>query len=177
MIRQCTLSLVVLAFTAVVKADEHFVTIQGVTGNRIQVVQNSGPVRGMGQGMGRGRRGGGIEGQPAQGIGRGRGRFGGRALPQTPKTVVVPALAKITIAMRERRTFEFRVMGEIAGGLRNPIFTDMKQPMEARIVATNGIISEINVITGDTDINQTSTTSSGESVLAVKPKRPPMKRK
>ncbi|MCR9197680.1 MAG: hypothetical protein NXI04_03455 [Planctomycetaceae bacterium] len=89
----------------------------------------------------------------------------------------VPSTAKITTAMRERRTFEFRVMGEIAGGLRNPIFTRMKEPMQARIVTRNNTITEINVITGDTDINQTSTSSSGESIIAVKPKRPPMKRK
>lgn len=186
MIRRYSILVVVLAFTTAVQADETFVILHSVSGNRIQVSPGS-----AGQGMGpRGRGAGGMEAQPTQGIGRGRGRsgggaagggrgrgrFGGQTQPKTT-TVNVPSTAKITTAMRERRTFEFRVMGEIAGGLRNPIFTRMKEPMQARIVTRNNTITEINVITGDTDINQTSTSSSGESIIAVKPKRPPMKRK
>lgn len=181
-----TLVVAVFTLATTVQAEQTFVTIHGVSGNRIQVSQDAG-----GQGMGRGRRGvGGMQVQPNQGMGRGRGRFGGDAAggdlgrgrfggQNQPKTttVVVPSTAKITTAMRERRTFEFRVMGEIAGGLRNPIFTRMKEPMQARIVTMNNIITEINVITGDTDINQTSTSSGGDSIIAVKPKRPPMKRK
>ena len=173
-----------LAIPAVAQTEETFVTIQKVVGNRIAFVESSG---GRGGGM-RGRGGGGVEAQPAEGGGRGRfggggagggrgrGRFGGQTQPQTT-TVIVPSTAKITTAMRQRRTFEFRVMGEIAGGIRNPIFTRMKEPMQARIVTNDNRITEINVITGDTDINQTSTALSGESIIAVKPKRPPMKRK
>jgi len=92
-------------------------------------------------------------------------------------TILLPPAVKVTTAMRERRTFELRVMGEIAGGLRNPILARLKAPLPARLVSRNGVITEVNVITGDTDINQTATSSSGESIIAVKPKRPPMKRK
>ena len=186
MLRSSTLPIAIIVLTTAVQADETFVTIHGVNGNRMQVVQGAG-----GQGARRrGRGGGAIEAQPTQGMGRGQGRFGrndadggrrrvgfGGQNPPKITTVVVPSTAKITTAMRERRTFAFRVMGEIAGGLRNPIFTRMKEPMQARLVTKNNTITEINVITGDTDINQTSTSSNGESIIAVKPKRPPMKRK
>ncbi|HBE67947.1 MAG TPA: hypothetical protein DDW52_07340 [Planctomycetaceae bacterium] len=77
--------------------------------------------------------------------------------------------------MRERRTFEFRVMGEIPGGLKNPLFASIKEPLPARIVTKNSRIVEINVVTGVTDINQSATASSGANAIAVKPKRPPTK--
>ena len=179
--------------------EESFVTIHSVSGNRLQIaVSATGPrgtaglggapsrpsaadTQGSGTGgrfSGRGRRRfGGGQGTDSSGSaagGRGRGRFGQTSPKLT--TITVPTTAKITVAMRERRTFEFRVMGELAGGLRHPVFTRMKSPLQARIVTRGNRITEINVVTGDTDINQTATTSEGENIVAVKPKRPPMKR-
>ena len=162
--------MILFGWTAILQADESFISIHAVSGNRIQISPASG---------GRGMRGGGQPNQDANTNQtgppgrRGRGRMqGGVQLT----SVVIPATTKVTNAMRERRTFEFRVMGEIAGGLRNPIFRQMKQPLQARIVTRNKVITEINVVTGETDINQTAT-SNGQSVIAVKPKRPPMKRR
>ena len=152
-------------------ADEAFVTIHAAKGNRLQISQSSGAEPGMQRG-GRGARFGGTGDAP----GRGRGRFAGRN-PVQPTIVTVPVQAKITTAMRERRTFRFRVMGELAGGLRNKVFTAMKSPLQARIFTRNNIVVELNVITGDTDINQTATAEGGQSIIAVKPRRPPMKRK
>lgn len=141
-------------------AEEAFVTIQQVRGNQIAVVKDAG---------GRGRRGGG--GAPVAG----RGRRGGAAASQVV-TLNVPSDVKITTAMRERRTFEFRVGGELAGGLKHRIFTEMKEPLPARIVTEGSRITEINVITPQIDINQSQTTSSGQTVIAVRPKRPPIKK-
>jgi hypothetical protein len=78
--------------------------------------------------------------------------------------------------MRERRTFEFRVGAELAGGLKHRVFQEMKAPLSARIVSEGNQIMEINVIIPETDINQSTATSSGEVIIAVRPKRPPMKR-
>lgn len=189
--------LAALMFCPDLYGEETFVTIHSVSGNRLQVALNAAGARGTtGQGAaasgpsapdteggggrfsGRGRRRfGGGQGAPANGspaAGRGRGRFGQTSPKLT--TITVPTTAKITVAMRERRTFEFRVMGELAGGLRHPVFTRMKTPLQARIVTRGNRITEINVVTGDTDINQTATTSDGDNIVAVKPKRPPMKR-
>ena len=177
-----------LAIPVVARSEERFITIQKVLGNRIAFVESSGG-RGMQRGgggqaqdaaqnggtpsAGRGRRmrGGGM----AQGRGMrgGRGRGGGN-LSQT-LTAVIPADAKITAAMRERRTFEFRVGIELAGGMRHPVFTRMQKPLSARIVTQGNRITELNVITEDTDVNQRNTSSSGQTVIAVKPKRPPRK--
>lgn len=218
------LTLVLLIAPSVGSAEETFVTIHKVTGNRIEVTKD---VVGTGGGRGRGMRGGGAgangnqQSQPGsggrgmrgrssnednsgfrrrgfgrgmrggsnkqgsqsgstggRGFGRGRfGRSGASASSAKTTTITVPTDAKITSAMRERRTFEFRVLGEISGGLRNRIFTKMKSPMQARIVTKNNRITEINVISGGTDINQTATNPTGQSVLAVRPKRPPMKKK
>lgn len=145
-------------------ADEAFVSIQRVSGNQIAVVMDEG---------GRGRRGGRVEGGDAIPQ-RGRRRA---MANQQPLILTVPADAKITTAMRERRTFEFRVGGELGGGLRHRIFTEMRQPLSARIVSEGNRITEINVITPQIDINQSQTDSSGRSVIAVRPKRPPVKRK
>lgn len=142
-------------------AEETFVTIQKVSGNRMLVVKDD-----AGSGGGRGR-----------GMASGRGRRGGATTTSSAVSVTVPPTAKITSAMRERRTFEFRVLGEIPGGLRNSAFQRMNEPLKARIVTKNNHITEVNVISGDTDINQSATSSSGQTILAVKPKRPPMKRK
>ncbi len=182
MARFCIASLLLFTFPQLTAAEETFVTIHKVSGNQIFVAKSSGTGRGM-RGGGNAEAGGSAGGSPsgrrggaAASGGRGRGRFGNTAQTQLA-TVTVPRTAKITNALRERRTFEFRVMGEIAGGLRNAIFTRMKEPMQARIVSKSNVITEINVISGDTDINQSSTTSSGQNVIAVKPKRPPMKKK
>lgn len=114
--------------------------------------------------------------------GQGGGRFAGRgprgrANSSQVVIVTVPTSAKITSAMRERRTFEFRVGAELAGGLKNPLFRNLTEPLSARIVSHGNRITEVNVITAATDINQTNTDrDSGKTVIAVRPKRPPMKK-
>lgn len=138
-------------------AEETFLTIQQVRGNQIVVVKDAGG----------GRRGG----RAAM-----AGRGAGAAANQTT-LLTVPADAKITTAMRERRTFEFRVGGELAGGLQHGIFREMKGPLSARIVTEGNRITEINVITPQIDINQSQTDASGQTVIAIRPKRPPMKKK
>jgi hypothetical protein len=77
--------------------------------------------------------------------------------------------------MRERRTFEFRLGIELAGGMRHPVFTRMQNPLSARIVTQGNRITQLNVITDDTDVNQRNTSATGQTVIAVKPKRPPSK--
>lgn len=171
-------TLLVLAGFAVVnaaaKAEETFVSIHKVIGNRMSISKSS-------TGFGRGRRGGTsttAQSEQTGGRGRGRGRFAGRGASSAQQIVVtVPASAKITSGMRERRTFEFRAGAELSGGLRNRIFKDIKEPLSARIVTKGNVITEVNVITDQTDINQSNTDSSGRKVIAIRPKRPPMKRK
>ena len=188
-----------LTLPALLHADETFVKIQRVSGNQVAVVPDeaNGGGRAMrgggggaamrGGGGGAAMRGGGggaamrggmqgggaatVPGQP----GFGRGRRGGAATSQ-PTILTVPPATKITSAMRERRTFEFRVGAELAGGLKHRVFEEMKTPLSARIVSDGNQITEINVIISETDINQSTTTSSGEAIIAVRPKRPPMKR-
>ncbi|QDU30796.1 hypothetical protein ETAA8_59450 [Anatilimnocola aggregata] len=130
-------------------AEETFMTIQQVRGNQIAVVKDA----------------------------VGGGRRGGAAAASQPTVLTVPADAKITTAMRERRTFEFRVGGELAGGLQHGIFREMKGPLSARIVTEGNRITEINVITPQIDINQSQTDASGQTVIAIRPKRPPLKKK
>ncbi|WP_148080138.1 hypothetical protein [Roseimaritima ulvae] len=153
--------MMLFAIPAVARSEERFITIQKVVGNRIEFSESAGG-RGRGGGMGQGR---GMRG------GRGRGRGGGNT-SQT-QAAVIPTAAKITAAMRERRTFEFRVGIELAGGMRHPVFTQMQKPLSARIVTQGNRITELNVITADTDVNQRNTSSSGQTVIAVKPRRPP----
>lgn len=155
-----------LVLSGVGGAEETFVSIQQINGNQIAVVLDAG-----GRGMRGGPGGSAAQGQQAFG----RGRRGGTALVQ-PTLITVPDGAKITSASRERRTLEFRVGAELAGGLRHPVFQEMKSPLSARIVTEGNRITEINVILPETDINQSSTTASGEAVIAVRPKRPPIKR-
>ena len=166
----------------VINAEETFVKIHKVVGNRITISKDSG---GAGGGRGRGRRGcaqtADNNAQQAGGRfqGRGRGRFSNRGTaPQVKQlTVVVPSNAKITSGMRER-TFKFRAGAELAGGLKNRILRDIKEPLSARIVtAKSNRITEINVITADSDINQSNVDDTGKTVIAIRPKRPPMKRK
>lgn len=154
--RYWTSAVFLLALPTLLHADETFVKIQRVSGNQIAVVADAtndggGAMRGGGR-----RRGGAATTQPT-------------ILTATPAT-------KITSAMRERRTFEFRVGAELAGGLKHRVFQEMKAPLSARIVSDGNQITEINVIISETDINQSTTTSSGEAIIAVRPKRPPMKR-
>ena len=87
----------------------------------------------------------------------------------------MPKDAKITTASRERRTFEFRVGVELPGGLRNRIFTQMREPLSARLVSEGSRIKELNVLTEVSDINQSNVSDSGQTVIAVRPKRPPSK--
>ncbi|MGB7328542.1 MAG: hypothetical protein WBD31_26935 [Rubripirellula sp.] len=174
--RTYAIAILLITLPDIASAEETFVTIQKVSGNRMLVVKDD---AGGGGGRGRGMRGG--AGGMANGQPLGRGRRGGiqrsAATNTNVLTVTVPTTAKITSAMRERRTFEFRVLGEIPGGLRSSIFQRMDEPLKARIVTKDDRITEVNVISGDTDINQSATSSSGQTVLAVKPKRPPMKKK
>lgn len=165
--RFCTWAAMLLILPSLIHADETFVTIQRVSGNQIAIVPDTG-------GAGRGMRGGDAPTAPSQ-PGLRRGRRGGATASQAT-TLTVPPGAKITSAMRERRTFEFRVGSELAGGLTHRVFQEMQAPLAARIVTEGNRITEVNVIIPETDINQSSTTSRGESVVAVRPKRPPMKR-
>ncbi|MBX3417085.1 MAG: hypothetical protein KF851_05740 [Pirellulaceae bacterium] len=151
-----TSAVLLLAFPGLLYADETFVKIHRVSGNQIAIVPDaangeSGAMRG------------------------GRGRRGGAAAAQ-PTILTVSPDAKITSAMRERRTFEFRVGAELAGGLKHRVFQEMQAPLSARIVSDGNRITEINVIISETDINQSTTTASGEAIIAVRPKRPPTKR-
>jgi hypothetical protein len=182
------------AIPAVARSEERFITIQKVEGNRITFVESpaGGGMRGGGGMQGGGRRqiqgdaqngaapgaqgGRGMRGRGfGQGGGMGRGRRRGGANTAQTRTAIIPADAKITAAMRERRTFEFRVGIELAGGMRHPVFSQMQKPLSARFVTQGNRITELNVITDDTDVNQRNTSSSGQTVIAVKPKRPPSK--
>jgi hypothetical protein len=167
--RACAIVVLLLTLPEIASAEEAFVTIQKVSGNRMLVVKDD-----VGGGGGRGK--GGMGAAKGKGNGPARGP-GQRDAFSNALTVTVPATAKITSAMRERRTFEFRVLGEIPGGLRSEVFQRIDEPLKARIVTEDNRITEINVISGNTDINQSSISSSGQPVIAVKPKRPPMKKK
>ncbi|MBL8891129.1 MAG: hypothetical protein JNL67_14195 [Planctomycetaceae bacterium] len=152
-------------------AEETFVRIQRVSGNQVTIILDAGNEDGGVTRVG-GRRGGAATpGQQAFDGGR-----RGRSATTQPTILTVPPATKITSAMRERRTFEFRVGAELAGGLKHRVFQEMKTPLLARIVTDGDQITEINVIISETDINQSATTTSGEAIIAVRPKRPPMKR-
>ncbi|MDA0588483.1 MAG: hypothetical protein O2820_11165 [Planctomycetota bacterium] len=171
--RQLTVGLILLfACPVLAQSEETFVTIQKVEGNRMAVVKDAGGGRGMRSGA----QSADVTSQPA-----GRGRFAGRRpggmTTAQSAIITVPATAKITSGMRERRTSEFRAGAELAGGLKNRIFQNIQQPLSARIVTEGDRILEINVITAETDINQSNTDSAGQAVIAIRPKRPPMKRK
>ena len=151
-----TSAVFLLALPTMLHADETFVKIQRVSGNQVAVVPDAA------------NDGGGAMRGNAR-------RRGGAAATQTTILRIAPD-TKITSAMRERRTFEFRAGAELAGGLKHRVFQEMKAPLSARIVSDGNQITEINVFISDTDINQSTTTASGEAVIAVRPKRPPMKR-
>lgn len=170
--RTFVIAMMLLAIPKITSAEETFVTIQKVSGNQILVVKDD-----VGGGGGRGKGAMGAAKGKGNGPARGPGQRDGAAASNNALTLTVPATAKITSAMRERRTFEFRVLGEIPGGLRSEVFQRMNEPLKARIVTEDNRIMEINVISGNTDINQSSVTSSGQPVIAVKPKRPPVKKK
>ena len=173
--RQLTVGLILLfACPALARSEETLMTIQKVVGNRMEVVKDAGGGRGM-------RGGGATQSTDGTSQPRGRGRFAGRGQGGTTAAqsaiITVPATAKITSGMRERRTSEFRAGAELAGGLKNRIFQNIQQPLSARIVTEGDRILEINVITAETDINQSNTDAAGQAVIAIRPKRPPMKRK
>jgi hypothetical protein len=170
--RTWAIAILLLTLPEIASAEETFVTIQKVSGNQMLVVKDD-----VGGGGGRGKGAMGEAKGKGNGPTRGPGKRDGAAASGNALTVTVPATAKITSAMRERRTFEFRVLGEIPGGLRSAVFQSMSEPLKARIVTEDNRITEINVISGDTDINQSSISPSGQAVIAVKPKRPPMKKK
>ncbi len=143
-------------------------------------IGGSQPARGAINAQADGARGRGMRFGGGDGPGRGNGRAGlGQASSNTAgntQQIVVPSNVKITAAMRERRTAEFRVISELPGGLQNPVFRNIRQPLQARIVTKAGRMLELNVITGDTDINQSGTDETGQTVIAIRPKRPPSKR-
>ncbi|QDT37718.1 hypothetical protein [Stratiformator vulcanicus] len=154
-----------LAVAAVANAEETFVTIHKVSGNRIVVSKED---------QSAGRRGGGRFQGNSDDASRGRrGRGAAQSAPQA--VVTIAADVKITGAMRERRTSDFMVLAELPGGLRNSVFRNMKQPLSARVITEGKRILEINVLTPVTDINQSLVDADGEAVIAVRPKRPPMK--
>lgn len=174
----CRLSLIailIVGFPLSTQADETFVTIHKVIGTRMSVSKEDGG--------GRGRRGGASTSATSKESAgpstvQGRGRFTRSGTTSTAQQVIltVPSTTKITSATRERRTFEFRAGAELAGGLKNRIFQNIQKPLSARIVTQGNRITEINVITEDTDINQSNTDQAGQTVIAIRPKRPPMKR-
>jgi hypothetical protein len=151
-----TSAVFLMALPTLLHADETFVKIQRVNGNQVAVVPDAA--------------------NDAGGAMRGGRRRGGGAATAQPIILTVTPATKVTSAMRERRTFEFRVGAELAGGLKHRVFQEMKAPLSARIVSEGNQIMEINVIIPETDINQSTATSSGEVIIAVRPKRPPMKR-
>jgi hypothetical protein len=151
-----TSAVFLLALPTLLHADETFVKIQRVSGNQVAVVADAA-----------------NEGGGAM---RGGGRRRGGAATAQPTILTVSPATKITSAIRERRTFEFRVGAELAGGLKHRVFQEMKTPLSARVVSDGNEIKEINVIISETDINQSTTTSSGHAIIAIRPKRPPMKR-
>ena len=158
---KCSFILGLVAFSVlnpvVSAAEEVFATIQKVEGSRLTIVKEANEGRG-------GRRGGGT------------GRRAGGAPAQSQTVIQIPQNTKITSAIRERRTQKLSVGVEIPGGLKHPIFQNLKQPLSARIVYSGQKITELNVITSDQDINQTSLSPSGVPDIAVRPKRPPMKK-
>ena len=151
--------LVFMTYANAANAEETFVTIHRVNGNYLLVSVDEAANSEGGMQRRRGSRG------------------GGRGAATQTVTVAVPPTAKVTTAIRERRTFEFRALGELAGGLRHDIFRKMNGPLPARIVTSNRVVTEVNVITPQADINQSATTATGKSVIAVRPKRPPIKAK
>jgi hypothetical protein len=166
------IGLLMLAAPGAGANEETFVVIQKIEGNRITVTPAATGTRGSGAGQGRGAGGSGAERGQRRGEQR-AGRGGGAA---APVVLTIPADAKITTASRERRTFEFRVGAELAGGLRHDIFTQLTQPLQARIVTDGRRVVELNVLAASTDINQATTDlDTGRVVVAVQPKRPPMK--
>ncbi|MEM7781972.1 MAG: hypothetical protein AAF623_01240 [Planctomycetota bacterium] len=164
------------------------VRIMAVKGNRMTVVESAGG-RGRGpamqglsdnnsngrSGRRRGMRGGSVQdNQSGNGTGRrrGRGRFGTQADRTSAKegfTITVGEDVRVTYALQERRTNEFRVGADINGRLKNDIFKKIPaQGLTARIISDGTRLIEVNMI----QENDTSTDD-----IAVKPKRPPRARK
>lgn len=159
---------------------EKRVAIHRVSGNRISITESSGMA-----GRGRGRRGRGqgmaqqqdqTEQQQSSRRGRrGRGRFSGSSQAGSgsqrlngERTMIVPDSTRLTFAMTERRTNEFKIGTSINGRLRNSIFQEIPTGgLPARIVMEGNKLVEVNII-------QTNDTSLED--IAVKPKRPPRRK-
>lgn len=160
---------------------ERFVRIMAVKGNRMTVSESAQGrgMRGQTDGSSPGRSGrrrairGGMQNSfPGNKSGgrRGRGRFGAGQQPSDNQrlTISVGDEARITFALQERRTNEFRVGTDINGRLQNVIFKNLPaQGLPARIVSQGSRLLEVNIIQD----NDTSTND-----IAVKPKRPPKAR-
>ncbi|MEM6471262.1 MAG: hypothetical protein AAF802_17000 [Planctomycetota bacterium] len=172
--RSVCIVLLWICFPCICEAEELFITIHKVVGDRIAFVKDSPNAMGGERNVGQRARGLRGFGQGVGGRRGGRGRSGGNVSSQY-SVVTIPADVKITSAMRERRTFEFRVGIELVGGMRNPVFANLRNPIKARIVTNGERISQLNVITSSTDINQLNTDEGGRTVIAVRPKRPPSK--
>ena len=102
-----------------------------------------------------------------KGKGKSKGRFHGTASGPT-ETKVLSEKALITTATTTRRTGDLIVGIELGGGIRNKVFEQIdERGVAVRLVVKDDRIVEINVLTSEDD---------SEAPIAVKPKRPPMKK-
>ena len=110
-------------------AGEEYVSIMRVSGHRITMIPDS-----ASGGRGMRRRGVPSSSNAVTGRrGRGRGTGGTAGAQPSPQSITlsVPQGTKITSALREQRTFEFRVGAELAGGLNHEVFRDLQRPLSA----------------------------------------------
>lgn len=172
--RSMTYSSLALLFVAasVGLAEESFVTIYEIDLKDRQIVISKPSGRGPAERTGADSTNG---GRPIRGQ---RGRRGGApGIGMRRTTLPVAATVKITSAQRERRTGEFRVGVELSGGLKNRVFREIRDGLPARIVIERDRVTQINVMTAETDINQSNTNpATGATVIAIRPKRPPQKK-
>lgn len=148
-------------------AAEMMVTVQRIAGNAVYFVKNDSGTDGSSSGgmrAGNGRKGGSGSGG-GKGRGRGKGRFGGSSSNATG--LYLAPNVRVTHASYSRRTQEFSVGQDIAGGVRNSLIRQVPAGTMARLVSSGTRVIELNIVTDDMTIaNQ----------IAVKPKRPPIKR-
>lgn len=142
------------------QTQEKYVRITAVSGNQITVSETAGGGGGgrntQGSSSGRGRRG------------RGRMQGGSAQTNQKTATLTIGADVRITMALQERRTNEFKVGADINGRLRNELFRRIPAGgLSARLVAQGNRLVAVNVI-------QANDTSLED--IAVKPKRPPRRK-
>lgn len=157
---------------ATVETQEKFVRLIAVRGNQITVVESSGRGR-RGSASGQGGMSGTGMSRRGQGQSRRRGRFGlqsnaSNGNSQAKSVLTVDRKVRLTFAIQERRTNEFRVGADINGRLKNDIFRRIStNGLSARVVIQGSRLMEVNII-------QANDTSNDE--IAVKPKRPPRRK-